>query len=553
MRINLDGLSINSLTRFSCLLLAQVLLLGSYQISSFAVVNTDPITSLGQNPPEIAWGSSLPNPKAVILCIHGLGLHKATYDEFGRRMVQDNIAVNAIDVRGFGDFHLNGKDKLDMAQTLADIKRVLESIHARRPDTPVFLLGESMGGAIALQAAAAYPELVSGLISSVPSGDRWSGLGEDLKVGMHFLFGGFKTKFNVGEHVAAHATQKADLQQRWENDPACRSQFSPEELMIFQSFMNKNNEAASQIKTMPVLVVQGAQDKLVRPGGTFNVWEHLYTPEKQVVVSKTAEHLIFEFGQFSDDDIKFVENWLTTQMSPKPAQRISEDSSLPVKPSIPSSGEILAGAPHVTATPAQTITPPSSIVTSIKQKGGLPTISYWIELMRDGKKYRCNNKTTFKTGDEIRIHMTSNQEGYGYILMKQGTSGAHAVLFPEARTGHNNHMLADKDYALPSATWLKFDNHPGIEKVSLVFSPSTLDPDTNRYLNNPNLVVSSDRTGAKDLCPTRMQISWDDPNPLIIPPDSGAVPASNSSAVKVSSRDNASSLVALDIDLEHLQ
>ena len=508
---------------------------------------------VGQNPPEISWGTNLSAPRAVILCIHGLGLHKGTFAEFGKKMAQSNIAVHAIDIRGFGDWHLKGQNKLNMPESMADIKRVLVQIHSKYPNATVFILGESMGGAIALQAAAAYPNLIAGLISSVPSGDRWSGLGEDLHVGMHVLLGGFKTKFNVGQHVAAHATAKAELQSRWDNDPACRADFSPEELLTFQTFMNKNNEAANAIKSMPVLIIQGAQDKLVRPGGTFNVWEHLGTADRQVVVSKTAEHLIFEFGQFNDDDINFVTAWLGKAMSPTTDSSASTVDTTPIKPSkpaTPSADEILAGAPHVMATPPTTIAPPNVVVTTVSMNG-LPSLSYWIELMRGGQRFRCNNKTSFKSGDEIRIHITANQPGYAYILMKQGTSGAHAVLFPEARTGQNNRIDSQKDYVLPSATWLKFDDHPGTEKVSLVFSPSALDSDTNRYLNNRNLVISSDRTGAKDLCPTRMQISWDDPNPMIIPPDAGAVPASNSSVVRVSSKDTSSSLVALDIDLEH--
>ncbi len=518
-------------------------------------VKSDDFVSINQTPPEIAWGTHLNNPKAIILCIHGLGLHKATYDEFGKALASQNIEVHAMDIRGFGDWYLKGKDQLDFAGAMGDIKAVLSRLHEHRPGVPVYLLGESMGGAIALQAAAQSPELVQGLISSVPSGDRWTGLGDDLKVGSHVLFGGFNKRFNVGQHVVTHATDKPDLQSRWEGDPSCRAQFSPSELIQFQNFMKQNNEAAGAIKTLPVLVVQGAQDKLVRPGGTWNVWEHLSTPDKQVVVSKTAEHLIFEFGQFNDDDIKFVSNWLNKKLSARPETGIIEEGTLALKkPATLSSSEILAGGPQVVGgpTPLNSSSLTSNTTSPASNSNQVASLSYWIEMMRDGKRYRCNNKTTFKSGDEIRIHVTSNQSGYAYILLKQGSSGTHALLFPDQKTGQNNKIQAQMDYALPSATWLKFDEHEGREKVALVFSPNVLDPNTNRYLNSSNIVISSDRSGAKDLCPTRMQISWDDPNPLIIPPDTAAVPVSNSSAVKVSgAADKGSSIVALDIDLDH--
>lgn len=514
--------------------------------------------SAAKEPPTLVWGNQISNPQAAILAIHGLGMHKGCYDEFGKLMASKGIPVYAIDVRGFGDWYLNGKDKLDLPMTLADIKGTLELMKARYPNASLFLLGESMGGAIALRATSVYPELLRGLISSVPSGDRFSGLGDDLHVGLHVLAGGFSGRFNVGEHVVEHATKDEQLRARWNSDPLSRSKFSPDELILFQGFMNQNNVTASKVKTTPVLILQGAQDKLVRPGGSFNVWDHLATPDRTFAASSNKEHLIFEYGQYSQDDINYVLNWINKQMAPLPSQTVSEDSATSnKKPNVPSKDELVANAPHLTEKNTDSIAS-SEIVSKVSARPDLPSLAYWVELMRDGKRYRCNNKISFKSGDEIRLHVTSSVDGYAYILMKQGSSGAHAVLFPEARTGRNNALSARKDYALPSGTWLKFDQKPGTEKLSLIFARTPLDPDTNKYLNNKQTVlVSADRSGAKDLCPTRMQISWDDPNPLIMPAsqsDSDVALASNSSMVRVAQKsDSQTPIIAIDIDLEHTQ
>ena len=517
--------------------------------------------SVAQNPPTLVWGAQITNPQAAILCIHGLGMHKGCYDEFGKLMASKGIPVYAIDVRGFGDWYLNGKDKLDLPQTLADIKATLVAMKTRYPNAGIFLLGESMGGAIALRATSIYPELLRGLISSVPSGDRFSGLGEDLHVGLHVLAGGFSGRFNVGEHVVEHATKDEELRTRWNNDPASRSKFSPDELILFQAFMNQNNVTAAKVKTTPVLILQGAQDKLVRPGGSFNVWDHLATPDRTFAASSNREHLIFEYGQYSPDDINYVTNWINKQLAPLPSQTVSSEpvDSAAGKTKIPTKDELVANAPHLGGKPENISSLPSDIVTNVSARPDMPSISFWIELMRNGKRYRCNNKTSFRTGDEIRFHVNSTVDGYAYILMKQGTSGGHAVLFPEARTGRNNSISAGKDYALPSGSYLKFDGKPGTEKLSLVFARTPLDPDTNKYLNNKQtVIVSADRSGAKDLCPTRMQISWDDPNPLIMPAsssDSDVALVSNSSMVRIAQKAETqpSSVLAIDIDLEHVQ
>jgi hypothetical protein len=144
-------------------------------------------------------------------------------------------------------------------------------------------------------------------------------------------------------------------------------------------------------------------------------------------------------------------------------------------------------------------------------------LSYWIELTRAGKVYRCNNKVKFKSGDEIRFHVVTNADGYAYILLKKGSSGGHKLLFPDEETGIDNHILKGHDYVIPTEAALAFDNQKGAEIVGLLFSRTKLSPE--QYMNIPTLTcfVSARQDGAKDLVPTRMQLSWDDPDPVIIP------------------------------------
>ena len=146
-------------------------------------------------------------------------------------------------------------------------------------------------------------------------------------------------------------------------------------------------------------------------------------------------------------------------------------------------------------------------------------LSYWIELTRDGKNFRSNNKYKFKSGDMIRFHILANADGFFYIVQKKGSSGAQGLLFPSKDTGMNNELKAGRDYAVPTTTALQFDAKPGTEDVALIFSRTRLEPE--QYLD-PKLLtcyVSSHQDGAKDLVPTRMQLSWDDPDPVIIPSD----------------------------------
>lgn len=483
-------------------------------------------------PPLNAW-VPVAKPKLALLCLHGLGLHAGSYTDLGERLKKDGIAVYSIDERGFGQWWKRGEGKIDFDATMQDIGLVADLIARENPGVPLFILGESMGGAMALQAASKYQDKFAGLICAVPSGDRFGDLNVNLHLGLKVLTKGFSERFNAGDAVIASATKRHENKNapldakseahrlKWSQDPLARKDFSLGELMTFQGFMNKNTGAAQALLNMPVLFVQGAHDALVRPSGTWDVWEYLQTPNRDKVISETSEHLIFENGQFSENDLKFVTNWIDKTLAAKIAVK---------QPPAPVKLDDAANAPSI-----------------IKSTSNL---TYWIELKRDGKTFRCNNKTVFQSGDEIRFHMRAGVDGFAYILLQQGTGGGRAVLFPEQRTGTNNAIASGKDCAIPTMTYLKFDDHPGIEKVSLIFSKRPMDADS--VLRDPNTVtayVSPDRSGAKDLVPTRMQLSWDDTNPVLIPnvqPDTAL--ASHSSLVKVASQDDT---VALDIALEH--
>jgi alpha-beta hydrolase superfamily lysophospholipase len=278
--------------------------------------------------PCLSWVDYDKKPKAVILCVHGLGLHNGTYADFGKRMSQLGYAVYAIDMHGFGSFmEANGRQRVDFDSDLQDIRATLKVLHRAHPGLPVFILGESMGGAIALRACAIYPDLCDGLISSVPAGDRFKQGKTELKVAFHYLEGRNKP-FNVGKGVIEQATQKPELRDAWGNDPLARMSVSPKELMQFQHFMNQNHEMAKLITTKPVLMVQGCQDKLVRPEGTVELFNELSTPDRKLELISNAEHLIFEENQFNDQAIETVTNWLDQHIAQQQASSQASDVSL---------------------------------------------------------------------------------------------------------------------------------------------------------------------------------------------------------------------------------
>ncbi|HEY9776106.1 MAG TPA: alpha/beta fold hydrolase [Planktothrix sp.] len=259
----------------------------------------------------MAWIDPSVTPWAAVLCIHGLGYHKESYSALGRRLSRVGVAVYAIDVRGFGVYKETKRHaKVDFEQSFGDVKEAVTCMHAAYPKLPVYVLGESMGGAMALQCATRYPELVNGVVSSVPSFNSLRNLPFGLKVALIGMTRGLHASVAISPAVVDKATDNPTLAKRVLNNPATRHYLSVEDLIAYRRLMSGNGKASKQLTKTPILIVQGFKDKLIGPRSTTKLFNRIVVADKDLVLIGAAEHLVFEEGQFGDDTIDTVVSWL---------------------------------------------------------------------------------------------------------------------------------------------------------------------------------------------------------------------------------------------------
>ena len=260
-----------------------------------------------------SWPAKSKQPFAAIVSIHGFGLHKESFSGFATEMAKRGVSTYAIDVRGFGSWMGEPSEdkKLDFYQTMMDLRSAIYWVKTMNPGVPVFLLGESMGGAIALQATALFPECVSGLIASVPGAEFYGGKKAAVEVALRMVRP--NSKFNVGEKVIEKATSDKKLRENWLSDPRARKEMTPKQMTQFAAFMNGSYEMARRIDSVPVLMLQGGKDKLSKADGTERLFKALKTPYKNYVLLDDAEHLIFEKGQYTARTADIVQDWLAKQ------------------------------------------------------------------------------------------------------------------------------------------------------------------------------------------------------------------------------------------------
>ena len=109
-------------------------------------------------------------PEAVILALHGFNDYSNAFDAAGRYWARHGVATYAYDQRGFGQAARRGiwPGTETMVADLLDAATAVKALH---PDTPLYLLGESMGGAVVMAAFAGrdLPPGVDGAILSAPA------------------------------------------------------------------------------------------------------------------------------------------------------------------------------------------------------------------------------------------------------------------------------------------------------------------------------------------------------------------------------------------------
>ncbi|MBE7637924.1 alpha/beta fold hydrolase [Sneathiella sp. P13V-1] len=120
----------------------------------------------------------LPNgsPKAVVQIAHGMAEHAARYERLALFLNEAGIAVYANDHRGHGKTIPEGNipghmaDEKGWEKAVEDLHLINREIAARHPETPIMLMGHSMGSFMTQDYLARYSDTLAGAALSATNG-----------------------------------------------------------------------------------------------------------------------------------------------------------------------------------------------------------------------------------------------------------------------------------------------------------------------------------------------------------------------------------------------
>ena len=118
------------------------------------VTVTEPVDGIALS----GWYMPVENARAVVLFLHGGGSnrHSSYFEalEFYKALVTLGYSVFTIDLRNHGNSGSDGEGMSFGLRESRDAIAALDWLRARSPETPVFMMGISMGGATAIHAVA---------------------------------------------------------------------------------------------------------------------------------------------------------------------------------------------------------------------------------------------------------------------------------------------------------------------------------------------------------------------------------------------------------------
>lgn len=209
--------------------------------------------------------------RAVVAIVHGMGEHGARYASLAEHFASLGIATVAYDLRGHGR---SGGSRLFVKQFdeyLDDTEIFLTQVRTTFGPTPLFLLGHSMGGAIAARFVAgaleqaSWSRPVDGLVLSSPALDAGLSafqrglLGATLPLVPHLAVGNGLNPSWV--------SRSPEVVQAYKDDPLVHNRITPTLAKMIASFGPETLPFVGRWAT-PTLLMWAEADRCVNPAGS---------------------------------------------------------------------------------------------------------------------------------------------------------------------------------------------------------------------------------------------------------------------------------------------
>ncbi|OCH83926.1 lysophospholipase [Obba rivulosa] len=275
-------------------------------------------------------------PRAVVLLVHGFAEHISRYDNILAVWAKRGFTVFAYDQRGFGRTALDPQRSeqstygvTSWKEQFADIEWWLKHLKKEYPVQPLFLLGQSMGGGLAL----AFPtrtqqppsketvELLSGVIATSP-----------LLLQTHPVSKLLRWVGGTARFVAPAMTTDAPVAfEDLSHDTAVNEDYAKDPLVMQKGSLQGLHDMLSggeQLlwydfqhwpRTLPVLILHGTHDRVTSHKASEEFYNKLTVEDKKLSLYDGGYHELHnEPNGVKEKVIDEIISWVAAHIGTQP-------------------------------------------------------------------------------------------------------------------------------------------------------------------------------------------------------------------------------------------
>lgn len=219
-------------------------------------------------------------PRARLLHIHGISEHSARHIPTFEALGSAGVEVVRFDLRGAGESGGRRQYVEHFSDYVADVSKAHNWICETLEPLPLFLMGHSLGGAIAVHFAAEYGPLLKGVVLSAPAYKP----GGDISP-LTIFVGKCLVRFLPTLRLYSKSSNGLS------RDPNVVAAYRKDPLSSHFNTLRQGDEvlkaleavpsAAKRIK-VPVLIAHGTADTVIQAAGSFGILQSLGSTDKEL-------------------------------------------------------------------------------------------------------------------------------------------------------------------------------------------------------------------------------------------------------------------------------
>ncbi len=263
--------------------------------------------------PLYEWqDDAVKDPKAIVIAVHGFTQQGGCFGVLAKALADQGYLFVAPDLRGHGRWTTGtGSTNNDLNMSCEDLSNIIARLRKEHPHAKIFCLGESCGSAVVLRAVSEDARGIKGIILCAagvqPHIHSPANLGSKFVMGMAKLV----TPVDLSDYYSHYVSDDKRIADEMINDPLGKGHQSGLSLIGTMNFISQMPDVATTIpRSIPVLVIQGAEDQVVDPKSVLRVVSSFKTTDKTLEEIPGSGHVLVGTSFIKPQVMGIITSWL---------------------------------------------------------------------------------------------------------------------------------------------------------------------------------------------------------------------------------------------------